>query len=279
MHLGELTKKAVSAFAQSMVDDKAVHYYKSEEVPTKVRMCLVCWQELTLFTTGTTGTHTVLVQAAHQCVRESRWHEVLLWLPAICRTFRCLERPSTLLPCQSRPNSNNSNAHAPPHLFHTPEPSSLALLKQRSRSTTPDSSALRSNCPLVKPQKKVDGVTVVVAKEFDKLVLDPAKDVILEVWAPWCEHCKALAPTIAKLARRFKNIDSVVVAKMDGDSNEHPMLAPQVRSACPVPVPCACAMCLCMQVDCARMCYCPVPVHADDLFPCAACMAKAVRLP
>ena len=65
-----------------------------------------------------------------------------------------------------------------------------------------------------------DGVTVVTGSTFDALVRDPTKDVLLEVYAPWCGHCKALTPIYAKLAKRFKDIDSVVIAKMDGTENE-----------------------------------------------------------
>jgi protein disulfide-isomerase A1 len=69
-----------------------------------------------------------------------------------------------------------------------------------------------------------EGVAVVVGSTFESIVKDPKKDVLLEVYAPWCGHCKALAPTYVKLAKRFKNIDSVVIAKMDGTENEVPDL-------------------------------------------------------
>lgn len=70
-------------------------------------------------------------------------------------------------------------------------------------------------------QAEDNGVTVVVGKNFDSVVLDDSKDVLLEVYAPWCGHCKALAPTWEKLAKRFRSVDSVVIAKMDGTANEH----------------------------------------------------------
>ena len=69
-----------------------------------------------------------------------------------------------------------------------------------------------------------EGVTVVVGSTFESIVKDPTKDVLLEVYAPWCGHCKALAPIYVKLAKRFKNVDSVVIAKMDGTKNEVPDL-------------------------------------------------------
>jgi len=67
-----------------------------------------------------------------------------------------------------------------------------------------------------------EGVTVVVGSTFDSIVKDPKKDVLLEIYAPWCGHCKSLAPIYVKLAKRFKDIDSVVIAKMDGTENEVP---------------------------------------------------------
>ncbi len=42
------------------------------------------------------------------------------------------------------------------------------------------------------------------------------------MYAPWCGHCKKLDPIYKKLAKRFKKVSSVVVAKMDGTENEHP---------------------------------------------------------
>lgn len=66
------------------------------------------------------------------------------------------------------------------------------------------------------------GVTIVTGNNFDKIVKDAKKDVLLEIYAPWCGHCKSLAPIYEKLAKRFADVDSVVIAKMDGTENEHP---------------------------------------------------------
>jgi protein disulfide-isomerase A1 len=70
-------------------------------------------------------------------------------------------------------------------------------------------------------EPKDGGVTVVVGKNFDEIVKDAKKDVLLEVYAPWCGHCKQLDPIYKKLAKRFEKVDSVVIAKMDGTENEH----------------------------------------------------------
>ena len=73
------------------------------------------------------------------------------------------------------------------------------------------------------PEEPLDGgVSVVVGKNFDTIVKDASKDVLLEVYAPWCGHCKQLEPVYRKLAKRFSKVDGVTIAKMDGTENEHP---------------------------------------------------------
>lgn len=78
--------------------------------------------------------------------------------------------------------------------------------------------------PVPPPEENNGPVKVVVGDTFESIVLDPTKDVLLEVYAPWCGHCKELEPVYNKLGKRFSGIDSVVIAKMDGTTNEHPLL-------------------------------------------------------
>lgn len=66
-------------------------------------------------------------------------------------------------------------------------------------------------------------VKVVVANEFVDVVLDKSKDVFLEVYAPWCGHCKRLEPIWTQLGEAVKaQDDSIVIAKMDGTENDIP---------------------------------------------------------
>lgn len=65
-------------------------------------------------------------------------------------------------------------------------------------------------------------VKVVVAKNFDEIVNDPERDVLIEFYAPWCGHCKSLAPKYEELGEKVANIDSVVIAKMDATANDVP---------------------------------------------------------
>lgn len=72
-------------------------------------------------------------------------------------------------------------------------------------------------------------VKVVKGKSFGDIVVDNDKDVLLEFYAPWCGHCKALAPVYDELAAKLSGVDSVVIAKMDATANEvdHPGIAVQ----------------------------------------------------
>ncbi|KAI9351971.1 thioredoxin-like protein [Obelidium mucronatum] len=65
-------------------------------------------------------------------------------------------------------------------------------------------------------------VKVVVGKNFAEIVLDKKKDVFLEVYAPWCGHCKKLAPIWDELGELLADNKDIVIAKMDGTENDFP---------------------------------------------------------
>ncbi len=78
-------------------------------------------------------------------------------------------------------------------------------------------------------------VTVVVAKSFDQIVMDPTKDVLINFFREDCPYCKALAPTWDKLGELYTKqrlADQLVVAAVDASRNElddKPLYVPSIK--------------------------------------------------
>lgn len=73
------------------------------------------------------------------------------------------------------------------------------------------------------PETNDEPVKVIVGKTFKDMVIQADKDVLVEVYAPWCGHCKKFEPIYTEFAEKMSGNKHLLVAKMDGTSNESPV--------------------------------------------------------
>jgi protein disulfide-isomerase A1 len=65
------------------------------------------------------------------------------------------------------------------------------------------------------PEPNNGPVKVVVGNSWNDIVADRTKDVFVKYYAPWCGHCKSLAPIWTELGQYIDGLEDVVIAKMD----------------------------------------------------------------
>lgn len=70
------------------------------------------------------------------------------------------------------------------------------------------------------PATNDEPVKIIVGKNFKDLVVNNDADVLVEFYAPWCGHCKQLAPIYDTLAKKLLVNSKIVIAKCDSTANE-----------------------------------------------------------
>jgi protein disulfide-isomerase A1 len=70
------------------------------------------------------------------------------------------------------------------------------------------------------PETQTGNVYKVVSKTFKEVVASKDDYVLLELYAPWCPHCKEFESVYERIGEYFKNNDKVLIAKMDATANE-----------------------------------------------------------
>ncbi|KAI5067350.1 hypothetical protein GOP47_0017878 [Adiantum capillus-veneris] len=74
------------------------------------------------------------------------------------------------------------------------------------------------------PLEEKEDVQIVVGKSFESIVMDTSKDVFLEVYTDWCAKCDAANKAVKAIGKHFKDVASLIIAKIDASANEHPLL-------------------------------------------------------
>jgi protein disulfide-isomerase A1 len=70
------------------------------------------------------------------------------------------------------------------------------------------------------PADNTEPVKVIVGKTYRDIVIDNDNDVLVKYYAPWCGHCKKLAPIWDQVAADLKDVPNLVIAKFDATANE-----------------------------------------------------------
>ncbi|XP_074312541.1 protein disulfide isomerase-like 1-6 [Silene latifolia] len=74
------------------------------------------------------------------------------------------------------------------------------------------------------PDNTNASVVVAVGKTLNDLVFSSSKNVLLEVYIPWCPACDVTTKQVEKLAKHFKGLENLTFARIDASANEHPKL-------------------------------------------------------
>lgn len=70
------------------------------------------------------------------------------------------------------------------------------------------------------PENDVAPVKTLVGNNFKDVVLSDEREFLVKIYAPWCGHCKTIAPEFVAAAEAIANNPNIVLAEFDGTLNE-----------------------------------------------------------
>eukprot|EP01067_Filipodium_phascolosomae_P000090 Filipodium_phascolosomae@DN1068_c0_g1_i1.p1 len=115
----------------------------------------------------------------------------------------------------------HSNGHwKPAHKYQLEdEITTDSLLHFIQRFSRKDLKAYMKSEPV--PEQQDEGAPmVIVGSSFQDIVMNPAKDVFVIFYAPWCGHCRRLDPIVREVVEKLHTVKSLVIGKIDATSNE-----------------------------------------------------------
>jgi len=70
------------------------------------------------------------------------------------------------------------------------------------------------------PEHDHNPLKTIVGKNFESQVAKSNNEVFIKFYAPWCGHCKSMAPIWQDLATELKDVEGLVIADFDATANE-----------------------------------------------------------
>src|SRR3954449_561342 len=112
----------------------------------------------------------------------------------------------------------DSSAMATPHCGEgAATPGAARAITAATRPDEQTASTRRAPCATVTGMTQLTHVTQVTDADFDAVVLESDRPVLVDFWAAWCGPCRVMHPILAELAA---DRDDIRVVKLDTEEHQ-----------------------------------------------------------